>query len=372
MKKAAKNFCFLAPVSAGVAAGGVFWGVSMDERALDCFADEGGLPIQGAVPGEDCGGYPAACGFTGAAGQVVLLPGPSGLAGALVGLGETPGPHVFGGLPGALPPGDWHLGHGIPDLADAVLGWAMGAYRYDLLKQRARPQPRLVLPAGMDATLSAARATWLARDLINTPANLLGPAELARIAADSLRARGAHVKVIEGETVALGFPALYAVAEGSQRGPCVLHATWCPPGAPDDAPLVSLCGKGVCFDTGGYDIKPSAGMLRMKKDMGGAAVALGLACMIVDAGVKVRLELRLGCVENMISGASMRPGDVLRTPRRPGCGSGQHGRRRQAGAVRPAQRGVRVTARPSARFRNVDRRRPRGARPRPAGAVHER
>ncbi len=291
----------------------------MAERVLDCFAEAGGaagpgLPIHGAGPGDTFDAYPAACGFTGAAGQVVLLPGPAGLAGALLGLGEAPDPYVFAALPAVLPAGIWHLSGGIADSADAVLGWALGAYRYDTLKQpRTRPSPKLILPAGMARTLSTSRAVWLARDLINTPANLLGPADLAEQAALALHARGAHVNVITGEDVASGFPALHAVGAGSQRGPRVLRATWCAPGAPADAPLVSICGKGVCFDTGGYDIKPPAGMLRMKKDMGGAAVALGLACMIIEAALPVRLELRLGCVENMISGMAMRPGDVLRT-----------------------------------------------------------
>ncbi len=286
----------------------------MTERVLDCFAEKGGLPIYGGVPDGASGAYAAACGFTGAAGQLVLLPGPSGLSGALLGLGEAPDPYVYAGLPAALPAGIWRLADGIADQQDAILGWALGAYRFDALKQpRARPSPRLVLPAGMARVLSTSRAVWLARDLINTPANLLGPADLADIAARALRGCGAHAIVISGEEVASGFPALHAVGAGSQRGPCVLRASWCAPGAPPDAPLVSICGKGVCFDTGGYDIKPSAGMLRMKKDMAGAAVALGLACMVMDAALPVRLELRLGCVENMISGAAMRPGDVLRT-----------------------------------------------------------
>ena len=259
------------------------------------------MPIYGARPGGAFDAYPAACGFTGAAGQLILLPGPSGVAGALLGLGEAPEPTTFAGLPGALPAGVWRLSEGITNHAEAVLGWALGAYRFDALKQ---PKAR---------SLSTASAVWRARDLINTPANLLGPADLAENASLALRERGAHVIVITGEAVACGFPALHAVGAGSQRGACVLQASWSAPGVKPDAPLVSICGKGVCFDTGGYDIKPSAGMLRMKKDMGGAAVALGLACMILDATLPIRLELRLGCVENMISGAAMRPGDVLRT-----------------------------------------------------------
>ena len=294
------------------------------DRLLDCFATEGGLPIYAAGPGSPLpgavssgspfGGYPADCGFTGAAGQLVLLPGPSGLGGALVGLGQAPDPYLFGALPAALPPGVWHLSDGVPDLAAAVLGWALGAYRYTALKRtRAGPSPRLVVPDGMAPTLSTCRATWLGRDLINMPANLLGPAELAAFAVETLHGCGAHANVIRGEEVATGFPALHAVGAGSPRAPCVVRASWRAPGTPDNAPLISICGKGVCFDTGGYDIKPPAGMLRMKKDMGGAAVALGVARMVVEAALPVRLELRLGCVENMVSGTAMRPGDVLRT-----------------------------------------------------------
>ena len=286
----------------------------MTERILDCFAGEGGLPIHGGSPGGTFGTYAAACGFTGAAGQLVLLPGADGIAGALFGLGEAPDPFLFGALPGKLPAGDWFLADGIADTNAAVLGWALGSYRYHALKTpRERALPKLVPPAGVAHTLSACRATWLARDLINTPANLLGPAELAGIATSALRERGAHVNVITGGEVASGFPALFAVGRGSPRPPCVLQASWQAPGTPADAPLVAICGKGVCFDSGGYDIKPAAGMLRMKKDMGGAAVALGLACMIIEAALPIRLELLIGCVENMISGDAMRPGDVLST-----------------------------------------------------------
>ncbi len=285
------------------------------ERELSCFADAGpALPITGVRPGADAGAYAAACGFTGAAGQMLLLPGAGQPAGALLGLGQARGPHVFGDLPAALPPGLWAFADGIDDRAAATLGWGLGAYRFDALRRPAdRVLPRLVAPAEFGSVLAALRAVWLGRDLINMPANLLGPAELAQTAVAALQRRGAHAVVIEGTELAAGFPALHAVGAGAARLPCVVMAQWRGPGATEAAPLVSLCGKGVCFDSGGYDIKPSAGMLRMKKDMGGAAVALGLACMIIEAGLPIRLDVRLGCVENMISGSSMRPGDVLRT-----------------------------------------------------------
>jgi len=155
----------------------------------------------------------------------------------------------------------------------------------------------------------------MVRDLINTPANYLGPAELA----DATRALGgrfgAAVQVVEGDRLAAEYPAIAAVGAGSARLPLVASFTWRGSAAGPDAPLVSLCGKGVCFDSGGYDLKPSAGMLRMKKDMGGAALMLGLAQMVMEADLPVRLAVRIGCVENMVSGTAMRPLDVLRTRR---------------------------------------------------------
>ena len=265
--------------------------------------------------------YLDATGFTGQAGRVVLLPGETGVAGAVLGLGADTGPHVFGAAPASLPPGSlWRLASATASSAElshwAVLGWAMGAYRFDRLRQASSPaSPRLVLPeaAGVAEAVSAARAIWLARDLINMPANLLGPAELAEAATASLRGAGAHVEVIEGGTLQDRYPVVHAVGRGSDRSPAVVLARWHGSAAGDDAPLLSICGKGVCFDTGGYDLKPPSGMLRMKKDMGGAAIALGLTRMILDADWPVRVELRLGCVENMVSGAAMRPLDILTT-----------------------------------------------------------
>ena len=263
--------------------------------------------------------YLRACAFDARPGQIVLLPGMAGLSGAVLGLGELQGPHSFGALPAGLPPGSlWRLATGIQDPAEAVLGFALGAYRFDSLRsQRAPAVPRLLLPQDgrIGAALSAARATWIVRDLINTPANLLGPTELADFARACLTEADAHVDVITGDALLERFPVVHAVGRGSRRSPCVVVARWQSPDAGECAPLLSLCGKGVCFDTGGYDVKPSSGMLRMKKDMGGAAIALGLAQMIIEAALPVRLELRLGCVENMISGEAMRPLDILRTRR---------------------------------------------------------
>ncbi|MGH7057821.1 MAG: leucyl aminopeptidase family protein, partial [Acetobacteraceae bacterium] len=161
--------------------------------------------------------------------------------------------------------------------------------------------------------LAEAEATWMVRDLINAPPNLLGPAELADAAAKIAAEYGAKVGRIQGDALARAYPAIAVVGAGSPRAPAVVHLTWSGSTAKAPAPLFSLCGKGVCFDTGGLDLKPAAGMQRMKKDMGGAAAALGLARLIMSADLPLRLSLRLGCVENSVSGAAMRPLDLIRT-----------------------------------------------------------
>jgi leucyl aminopeptidase len=153
----------------------------------------------------------------------------------------------------------------------------------------------------------------MVRDLVNTPANLLGPVELAEFTISLGRRYGAATELIADDALEAGYPTVAAVGRGSARPPRVAVLHWTGSTAHADAPLVSLCGKGVCFDTGGYDLKPSSGMLRMKKDMGGAATVLGLARMIMEADLPIRLAVRVGCVENSVSGTAMRPLDVIRT-----------------------------------------------------------
>ena len=305
------------------------------DRELDCLcADEtadlkplhavrpNGLEAWLSLQSENQANFIRGSGFTAKSGQIALLPSREGVCGAVLGLGTGKGPHVFGALPGGLPPEtDWRMASGIEDEAACVLGFCLGAYRPPSLKTSdAKPRgARLALGAaarasgGVRQALSAARAAWLARDLINTPANLLAPTQLAAMAESVLRRNGAHVNVITDEKLAEEYPAVHAVGRGSMRKPAVLIGRWQSSSVTEDAPCVSICGKGVCFDTGGYDLKPPGGMLRMKKDMGGAAIALGLACMIIEADLPCRLELRLGCVENMISGDAMRPLDILQT-----------------------------------------------------------
>ena len=227
-------------------------------------------------------GYLTASGFTGRAQEVALLPGDGGILGAVLGLGDgAVTPWSFGGLSQALPPGSaWQLADAAL-ASPAVLGWCLGAYRYRRFKPARRAPALLVPPAGTEADIAAAEAAWRTRDLINAPANLLGPAELAEAAQALAAAQGGRCSIIAGEALEQGFPALAAVGRGATaaRAPRVAVLEWGEP----EAPLVALCGKGVCFDTGGLDLKSSAGMLRMKKDMGGAAIVLGVAEMVMRA-----------------------------------------------------------------------------------------
>jgi leucyl aminopeptidase len=253
-------------------------------------------------------------GFRGTTGELALLSGPDGLAGAVLGLGSDTSPFPFGALPTRLPEKTtWALQPGDYDQDAAVLGFCLGAYRYTTLKPAEKSLARLQVDAPHAASLSQAAATWMVRDLINTPANLLGPTELAEVSAGLGRRHGAVVTVTEGSALDEAYPTVAAVGRGSARAPRVVTFEWRGSQAHEAAPLISLCGKGVCFDTGGYDLKPSSGMLRMKKDMGGAATVLGLARLVMEADLPVRLAVRIGCVENSVSGTAMRPLDVIRT-----------------------------------------------------------
>ena len=251
--------------------------------------------------------------FRAEAQELMFLPGESGVAGAVLGLGDHTSPAAFGDLAYRLPEGaPWRLQPGDYDPAVATLGYCLGAYRYGALKAAKRAPAQLVAP-GQQRSRSAAAATWMVRDLVNTPANLLGPEELGEFAVSLGRRYGAGTETVAGDALTEAYPTVAAVGRGSSRAARVAFLRWSGSTAHAAAPLISLCGKGVCFDTGGYDIKPSSGMLRMKKDMGGAATVLGLARMIMEADLPVRLVVRVGCVENSISGSAMRPLDVIRT-----------------------------------------------------------
>ena len=251
-----------------------------------------------------------ASGFGGAKGDLRLLPDAEGLAGAVLGLGEGPASlWSYGGLPHALPEGTiWHLADPAEE-EKATLGWCLGAYRYTRYKPARRSPARLRLQADHAGAIAAAEAVWLVRDLINTPAAELSPSQLAAAVGALGARRGAKVERISGPELSRQFPAVAAVGQGSHRPPEVAILHW---GRAED-PLLALCGKGVVFDTGGLDLKTPEGMRRMKKDMGGAAILIGLAEMIMRSGLPVRLMLSIGCVENAVSERALRPSDVIRT-----------------------------------------------------------
>ena len=299
----------------------------MLEQTLDCLVDaaEATRPLHAVRPAELAtflDKLPEAqrnflrhLDFAAEAQELLFLPGASGVAGAVLGLGDDKSPAAFGNLAFRLPEGEpWRLQPGDYDPAVATLGFCLGAYRYGALKsQQKRAAAKLLAPDNQVQSRSAASATWMVRDLINTPANLLGPIELAEFAISLGQLHGATTRLIADDELEAGYPTVAMVGRGSARPPRVASLHWSGSKAHAGAPLISLCGKGVCFDTGGYDLKPSSGMLRMKKDMGGAATILGLARMIMEADLPVRLAVRIGCVENSVSGTAMRPLDVIRT-----------------------------------------------------------
>lgn len=263
-------------------------------------------------------GWVEATGFTGALGAVLLVPDGSGqVAAALVGYGNAVARTRcrFGVAPvaTAVPAGDWHYATDLTGdaLDEAVLAWLLGQYRFDAYRpaKTRTALARLKAPEGVDAArlLAMAEGECLTRDLINTPASDMGPDEL-EVAFRTLAERHkAAVTVTRGDDLLVqNFPMIHAVGRASTRAPRLLDMRW-----GDVGPQLVLVGKGVCFDTGGLDIKPAAGMLLMKKDMGGAATVLGLAHMIMALGLKLRLRVLVPAVENAISGSAMRPRDIL-------------------------------------------------------------
>ena len=225
---------------------------------------------------------------------------------------RLPSPFALGVLAANLPAGDYELADGFPDLEHAVLGFGLSSYRFTRYKNAKDICPRLVIPEKVDADRIALllRGVALARDLINTPASDLGPEDLAKSVQDLFERHGGSGTIISGENLLeMGFPMVHAVGRASSRTPCLADFSW----GSKDHPKITLVGKGVVFDTGGLDIKPANAMSLMKKDMGGAANVMGLASMIMEAKVPVRLRVIVPCVENAVSGSAFRPGDILRS-----------------------------------------------------------
>jgi len=259
-----------------------------------------------------------ATGFEAGLGELRLLPAPDGsLAGAVAGHGSAKARQRqrFGlaKAVGALPGGTWHLEHALTgaDLSEAVLAWLLSSYRFTRYRP-GKPAPgpaRLKEPQQVDAPRLAAmaEAEFLTRDLINTPAQDMGPAELeAAMAALASRFGAKFGATVGEELLEQNFPMIHAVGRASPRAPRLLELRWGATG-----PRLTLVGKGVCFDTGGLNIKPSSGMLLMKKDMGGAATVLGLAQMIMAQDLALRLRVLVPAVENVIAGNAQRPKDIL-------------------------------------------------------------
>jgi len=258
-----------------------------------------------------------AAGFEPRAGRHLLLPGPDGgLAGVLFGLEDADETSKDllrpGALPALLPAGTYRFANAPHDARLAALSFALGCYRFARYRKAEDKEIRLELPPGIDGADLAriAEGVGLARDLINTPANDMGPAELENAARALATRHGASFRAVVGDDlVAENFPLIHAVGRAADRAPRLIDMGW---GDQAD-PRITLIGKGVCFDTRGLDIKTESGMLKMKKDMGGAATVLALAHMLMDRGARVKLRVLLPAVENAISGAAFRPRDIYRS-----------------------------------------------------------
>jgi len=225
------------------------------------------------------------------------------------------GEWLLGDLPRRLPPANYRIenAQGSGAAEAAALSWGLGSYRFRRYRTECandQEPPRLVIPENINAEAirTTTEAVWLGRDMINTPANDLGPADIEAWARALAERGGANVEVIAGDDLLKqNFPMIHAVGRASNRLPRLIDIRW----GREDAPKITLVGKGICFDTGGLDLKPPAGMLLMKKDMGGAAATLALASMIMGLGVDVRLRVLIAAAENSVSSNAFRPGDVL-------------------------------------------------------------
>ena len=220
---------------------------------------------------------------------------------------------AFAGLPTALPDGTYAINaNEDASLTDAALGWALGSYAFTRYRKAKRAPATLVWPVGADRAEveRIAGAVFMARDLINTPAEDMGPEQLADAALAVAGKHGAASRIVKGdELLEQNYPTIHIVGRASSRAPRLIDLRW----GDERAPKVTLVGKGVCFDSGGLDLKSHEGMLEMKKDMGGAAVMLGLADALMAANTPIRLRLLIPAVENSVSGNAVRPRDIVRT-----------------------------------------------------------
>ncbi len=250
--------------------------------------------------------------FKAAPGTLALLPGEAGIAGAVVGIGDPLDPYSYAHAPTGLPEGVWAPA-ALPQgeaLAALQLGWGLGGYRFDRYKSASRDAARLRLPALDQEALDVLTACAQVRDWVNTPTQDMGPDDLEAAARALADAHGAQLEVIAGDALLeRNFPAIHAVGRASHRAPRLIALRW------GDAahPHVAIVGKGVCFDTGGLDLKPADGMRNMKKDMGGAAHALALAGLVMARGLPLRMTLLVPAVENAVGPDAFRPGEIIAT-----------------------------------------------------------
>lgn len=251
--------------------------------------------------------------------RILLVPATDGsIERVLFGVGDKAAVNVMGALAQHLPAGDYRIAFAPREFnaTTIAVAWGLGAYAFDRYKKRKRPAPRLAPPEGADMAEAAriVEACWLARDLVNTPTNDMGPDALHAAAENVARDSGAAFEAVVGDALlAQNYPLIHAVGRASAQAPRIVHIGWGDPAAP----RVALAGKGVTFDTGGLDIKPSAGMRMMKKDMGGAAHALALGQLVMQSKLNLRLDVFLAIVENAISGDAFRPGDVIASRKGP-------------------------------------------------------
>ncbi|MEJ1967522.1 MAG: leucyl aminopeptidase family protein [Rhizomicrobium sp.] len=252
-------------------------------------------------------------GFAAKAGELRLVPDAAGaIAFAVLGLGKGGDSLAAAAFSEQLPAGTYVFGDVPEEIggANGALAWALGTYQFTRYKKGKPNGARLVVPKGVDGAEASniADGVFLARDLINTPPNDMGPEELAAAVRDLAKKYGAKFSVVTGDALlTANYPLIHAVGRGSDRAPRLAGFTWGRAGAPK----VTLVGKGVCFDTGGYDLKPASGMGAMKKDMGGAAAVLGIAAMVMRAKLDMRLRVLIPAVENSVSGNAYRPSDVF-------------------------------------------------------------
>jgi leucyl aminopeptidase len=257
--------------------------------------------------------WAAACGFAARPGESCLLPdADGGLAGALYGLGDAPARFALAGAAARLPGGVWRLDgiDGGEARDEAALAWLLAGYRFARYRDQPLPAARLIAPDGVDAPQieAIAAAEFLTRSLIDTPANDMGPDALEAAVRDLAARFGAAVAVTAGDALLAGnLPLIHAVGRAGAERPRLIDLTWGDP----THPALTLVGKGVCFDTGGLNLKPGDSMALMKKDMGGAATVLGLAQMLMATAAPVRLRVLIPAVENAVSGHAFRPGDIL-------------------------------------------------------------